>query len=133
MKPVRDAILHFLRSIAGYVLFYYLLQLYSSISGIALWMYLLSVIILIELANLIITWLMKKMFAFDPLFRFQMPLLVYALYRMVLEMAFLIFLFAIFGFSPWLVLLVGALYFFGVLRHSARLNRMMMEGTPRRR
>jgi len=77
--------------------------------------------------------LMKGVFEFDPLFMFKMPILVYAFYRMTLELIFLIFLFAMirpttaFG-TLLIVLLVGLMYLFGVLRHWIRQNRMMIEG-----
>jgi len=82
----------------------------------------------IEILNLVATWLMKRILGYDPLFVYRMPLLVYAIYRMILEMLFLIFLFVILGFTPWLVLLVGIFYLFGVFRHSLRLNRILIEG-----
>jgi len=128
MKQVKDALLHVARSVCGYVLFYALLRLYEDVRGVSFWVYLPAVIIGLELLNLAVGRLLKRLFGFDPLFVYQMPLLVYAMYRMGLELIFLIFLFAVLGFSPWLVVFVGLIYIFGLLRHSIRLHRMMIEG-----
>lgn len=134
MKQVRDALLYLARSVAGYILFYGSWRFYASgrITGIAPWWYFLLVLIGLELLGLIAGRLMKKLFDYDPLFMFKMPILVYAFYRMVLELVFLIFLFAVFrptvAGAAMIVLIVGLLYLFGVLRHWIRQNRMMIEG-----
>jgi len=130
MKRVWDAVLHLVRSLVGYVLFYYIIKFFEHVEGISPWIYFLGVFIALEVLNLLVTLILRKVFGFDPLFGFKMPLLVYAFYRMVLEFAFLIFLFAVFGFSPLWVILVGLIYVFGVIRHSIRLNRMMLVGQP---
>ena len=128
MKQVKDAILHFLRSVAGYVLFYGIIQAYSWFSGLSPFVYFIGAIILLEVLNWVVGWVLKRAFGFDPLFVYQMPVLVYAFYRMMLEMIFLLFLFTILGFRVWLVLFVGVIYLFGVIRHSIRVNRLMIEG-----
>ena len=140
MKQVRDAFLYLGRSVAGYILFYGLWRFYASgrITGLALWWYLLLVLIGLELLGLIASRLMKKIFEYDPLFMFKMPILAYAFYRMVLELVFLIFLFAMLrptiAGAALIVLIVGLLYLFGVLRYWIRQNRMMIEGRmPTRR
>jgi len=130
MKPVKDALLHLIRSVGGYALFYFLFKIYLDgvVTGISPLVYYLAVIVFIEILNFAATWLMKRILGFDPAFSFKMPILVYALYRMALEFIFMIFLFTILGFHFWIVILVGLFYFFGVLRHYARLNRRMIEG-----
>ena len=134
MKQIRDAFLYFVRSVAGYLVFFGLWQVYASgrISGVAPWWYLLFVFIGLELLGVMTGRVMKKVFDYDPLFMFKMPILAYALYRMVLELVFLIFLFAMLRPSVagavLMVFAVGLLYLFGVLRHWVRQNRMMIEG-----
>ncbi|HEQ60501.1 MAG TPA: hypothetical protein ENN74_02720 [Firmicutes bacterium] len=134
MKPIRDAGLYLARSVAGYLLFYALWRFYASgrITGIAPWWYFLFILVGLELLGLMTGRLMKRVFDYDRLFMFKMPILAYAFYRMVLELVFLIFLLALLrpglGGAAVITLLVGLLYLFGVLRHWIRQNRMMIEG-----
>jgi len=134
MKQVRDALLYIARSVVGYVAFYGLWRLYWSggISGVSPWIYFLLILIALELLGLVVARLMKRLFDYDPLFMFKMPILIYALYRMALEFIFLAFLLAMLRPSMAgavvFVLMIGLFYFFGVLRHWIRQNRMMIEG-----
>jgi hypothetical protein len=134
MKRIRDAFLYLLRSIAGYVLFYWLLlgQDFAKIEP--WWLKLIAIIVLLEVFNLVVIRLMRKLFEFDPLFMVKMPILPFALYRMALEFFFLVFLFTV--LNPLLnmplmlmvVCMVGVSYFLGVVIHWVRYNRMMIEG-----
>jgi len=137
MKQVRDGFLYLLRSIAGYLVFYGMFQMVATgqVTGIPIWVFLLIVLGVLELLGWLTGRVFEKAFGYDPLFMFRMPILAYALYRMALEFIFLIFLVTILQPRSWLLyffilLGVGILYGFGVLRHWFRMNRMMLEGGP---
>lgn len=129
MKHVFDGLLHLLRSLVSYVLFY-LLATGAWGGGFTSLGRLLAAVLAVELLFLISGWLMKKLFGFDPDFMQRMPVLAYAVYRMVLDLVFLIFLFSLLGYHLWLVIAVGIWYLVSVLWHYSRQNRRMIEGHP---
>jgi hypothetical protein len=129
MKQVKDAILNFFRTIAGYVLFYYLLQGYHYVSGVSPFVYILALLLFMMVLNVLSLLILKKVLNYDPAFMFQMPALPYALYRMAMELVFFIFLCTVFGGFHYLFLvIIGISYTFGVLRHYSRVHRRMIEG-----